>query len=385
VKAIQDHQESRLFRSWFRAMVWISVVVVADTFASFAWAKHGLLSHFLFWVGLAGENNLGAWWSGMLLLIGALHAFDGFGNTDNLPSARRGWLVLSAILLALSFDELASLHEFLGRAAGDDRYLLVLAIIGAMLLAYSVSQLAISKLPWRHLGLILLSFALFGSVYLQEVLQSIGTWDNPYIKGLRGMIEEGTEITGMLILIFVTRTNTRVLLNRDHPDALIAATLGRVPLIVAAGVSIPIMTAATFILPFPGGPADWLAACIYLLCAAHVFRPILLSNGVLRQSTAPLLLFYLVASALSNGLHIKWDPEIFGVPVSIRGVGIAGLLLTANIFFRSGGRPTTIWFYPAAAAALLVSLWPNSQILWCMIPTCVALWIFTLESRQHSA
>ena len=85
-------------------MVWISVGFVAVTFASYAFPHHGSLTRVLFWVGLGGENNLGAWWSGMLLLIGAMHAFDGFGDTDGQPAARRGWLGLSAILLGLSFD-----------------------------------------------------------------------------------------------------------------------------------------------------------------------------------------------------------------------------------------------------------------------------------------
>jgi hypothetical protein len=364
-------------------MVWVSLFFVAVTFASYAWAKHGLLSRLLFWVGLGGENNLGAWWSGMLLLTGALHAFDGFGDTDNRPGARRGWLVLSAMLLALSFDEVASLHEFLARTE-DPRYLLVLGIIGVVLLAYSVGQLAISHVPWRILALILLSFALFGSVVLQEEYQTSRTWNNPVIYGARALIEEGTEIAGMLILIFVARANTRVLLNRHHPDALIAATRGRIPLIVTAGVLIPIMTGATFILPYPGGPADWLVACIYLLCAVCVFRPILIGDEVLNQRTALLLLFYLVASAISVGLKLSWDPEILGVPVSIRGIGVAGLLLTANLVFRAAGRRTTIWFYPAAAVVLLASLWSSSQLLWCTIPSCVALWIFSCETRHNT-
>jgi len=371
-----------VIRSWHRAMIWVSVVLVAITFASYAWAHHGVLSRLLFWFGLGGENNFGAWWSGMLLLISAMQAYDGFGDPDNLPGARRGWLVMSAILLALSFDEVASLHEFL---SADKSYLLVFGVTGALLLAYSVSQLALSNVPWRILTLILLSFTLFGSVGLQEMYQASRTWNDPVTYGVRALIEEGTEIAGMLILIFATRANTRVLLNKHHPDALIAATRGKLPLIVAVGALVPIMAGATFILPYPGGPADWLAAGTYLLCAARVLHPILIGTEVLRQRTVLLLGFYLIASALSNGLKLSWTPEIFGGPISIRGLGNAGLLLTANVVFRMGGRRTTIWFYPTAVAVLAASFWSTSQLLWCTIPGCLALWMFALEGQSAPA
>jgi hypothetical protein len=293
------------------------------------------------------------------------------------------WIVLIGGISVLAYEGL----RFINATAGigpfllDRLWYLFLFVTVIML---GVSQLAMSHVSWRILTLILLGFALFGSVVVQELYQSSRTWNNPVIYGARALIEEGTEIAGMLILIFVAGTNTRVLLNKHRPDALIAAARGRIRLIVAAGVLIPILTGATFILPYPGGPADWLAACIYLLCAVSVFRPVLIGDEVLNQRTALLLLFYLVASAMSIGLKLSWEPEISGVPVSIRGIGVAGLLLTANIVFQTAGRRTTIWFYPAAAVVLLASLWSSSQLLWCTIPSCVALWIFTRESRQNT-
>lgn len=383
MNAMQLGFEASLLRLWFRTMVRVSLLLVLVTFASYALAKHGLLSSLLFWVGLGGENNLGAWWSGMLLLTGAVHAFDGFADTDNRPSARHGWLALSLMLLALSFDEVAALHEFLA-GTGNPGYWLVLGIIGVILLAYSMSQLALSHCPWRLLALILLSFVLFGSVVLQELYQTSRTWSNPVVYGIRAVLEEGTEIAGMLILIFVTRMNTHALLNKNRPDGLMAVAHGRIPLIIAISALIPITVGATFILPFPGGPADWLAACTYLVCALRVIHPVLIGNEELNKGTVLLLLFYLVSSAASNGLKLSWDPEILGVPVSIRGIGVAALLLMANTVFKAAGRRTSAWFYAVASVILIASLLTRSQLLWCTIPSCAALWMFVRESRRNS-
>ena len=51
----------------------------------------------------------------MLLAIVSLHAFDGHVLwRHSAPDAARGWAMLAAVLLFLSFDEVASVHERLG-------------------------------------------------------------------------------------------------------------------------------------------------------------------------------------------------------------------------------------------------------------------------------
>ena len=96
------------------------------TLFSYALAGSGALSRLLFWLGLGGENNIGAWWSGMLLVLAAFFAFDGFFNPDKPLGERRGWLALGFALLFLSFDEIASLHESLSRVSLGS-----LAVVGA--------------------------------------------------------------------------------------------------------------------------------------------------------------------------------------------------------------------------------------------------------------
>lgn len=59
---------------------------------------------------LRGESNYAALWSGMLLLLTALHAYDGAAqNRREAPSIARAWLVISVVMILLSFDEIGSL------------------------------------------------------------------------------------------------------------------------------------------------------------------------------------------------------------------------------------------------------------------------------------
>ncbi len=67
---------------------------------------------FLAPLNLTNENVVAAWFSGMLLLLGALHAADGYFRlrTHNLK-AGLAWWVIAAMLIFLSADEIGSLHE----------------------------------------------------------------------------------------------------------------------------------------------------------------------------------------------------------------------------------------------------------------------------------
>lgn len=69
---------------------------------------------------LAGEQNLPTWWSAVkLFLVGALLAL----LLPRLTADRRSFLVIGAAALAfafLSLDELASIHEFIGRRTRSD-------------------------------------------------------------------------------------------------------------------------------------------------------------------------------------------------------------------------------------------------------------------------
>lgn len=100
-------------RVWFMGACAVSLLVVAVTLGRL-WigvpspGLDRLLGH----LDLYAENNVAVWWSGTLLLLIALHAFDGFFRHRSAePRRGRAWLAVGLIAAALSLDEVGSLHE----------------------------------------------------------------------------------------------------------------------------------------------------------------------------------------------------------------------------------------------------------------------------------
>lgn len=372
-----------LFWRWFSIIIAVSAMLIIVTFASYALEGSGFLSRVLWGFGMGGENNFGAWWSGMLLLLGAVLAFDGYCLQSRSEHQRRGWLVLALILLILSFDEVASLHE--------DISLVLYAVVGLSMLTFATIELILGRIDRRAMVLILLSFGLFGTIAMQEYLQQTLTWNNKAVYGARAMLEEGTEIVAMLILISVTRANTSALLRTRSPDALSFTVRLRTPLIGAGIILAPALAGATFIMPFPGGPANWLAASLYLLCALAVIRSLLI--GLQEPSTGVLLLLalYLGASVMSCFVRFTYDLTIMGTPISLRGLGICTVLLVATKLMKMTGRQANwVWMRICAILVFLIAWWsPDahalSQLLWCLLPSVVALWIYAIESRERNS
>lgn len=369
----------RLGRAWFSFLVLGSATLVVVTFLSFAVEGIRPLSTLLFWLGLAGENNVGAWWSGMLLLLAAVFALDGFGRRRAEPAERRGWLALSAVLLILSFDEVGSLHEYLATAGLT--YLAVLALPLLVLTCYALLQLVRSGQGLRVPALLLLAFALLGTVPLQEYIQHSREWPNPLVYGLRGALEEGIELAGILLLVAVTSRNTLGAIEDGRGEEAFELARHRPLVLGVAAALAPVLVAATFVLPYPGGPADWLAAAGYFGCALLVIRRIVAGQDDASAPVITLLAWYLAASVGSNAMKLGWDPVVLGMPVGVRGLFVALLLASAvPILRRAGRRASPVLFAGAAAAALVGSTWPQAQLLWCAFPVLVAWLIYAGES-----
>jgi hypothetical protein len=377
----KDWSAPDLTRRYMQLLVFVSVILSLVTFASYALQGHGILSAVLFLIGLGGENNIGSWWSGMLLLVGAVHAFDGYTHLDNAKSARKGWLTLALVLLLLSFDEVSSVHEYVANVSGRLAWL-PLGAIGFVLVTYSILQLAKSGVGKRSITLIIVSFTMLGTIVLQEHFQHAISWSNPVVYGIRAFIEEGTEVAAMLILVFVTMANSQCNIERDRVNLFEATVVLRQLILLASIVTLPLLVWATFFLPFPGGPADWLAESLYLFCALRVIRAVIVEQRQLNARVLLLLFLYIGASAMSSVMSLDYNPAILGVPVSIRGVGVCAILIAAGPILRSNGRETTgLWIVTGAVVALIAVLYPQSQMIWCSIPPAVAIWIYSMESK----
>lgn len=372
---MQVARPDRLRRSWYACIVGVSVALVLVTFAAY-----GLDNQLLYLIGLGGENNIGAWWSGMLMLLAAVFAYDGYAARDKAARERRGWLALAVLLLVLSFDEVASLHEYL--SAKGTAHLAPLAGIVLALSLYALASLYASPASRRVLVQILVAFGFLGTIPIQEHVQHAREWNDPVVYGLRAVAEEGAEIVAMLLLVAAARPNSARMFADRRRTALAALRLAT-PLMLSAAVLIPILVAATFILPYPGGPADWLACSLFFGCALIAARDIAQARQPTSASAA-LLIMYLAASAASNAISLQWDPEVFGVAVGLRGAFFTVLLLAAPAMLRANGRQVNTLSFAAAAAAVASAsvLQSESQWLWCLVPPALALWLFQVESRS---
>jgi len=364
-------------RAWFSVLVICSAIFVFVTFLSFAFDGRGAVSTLLYWIGLAGENNVGAWWSGMLLLLAAAFALDGSVAPRARRAERSAWLALAAALAILSFDEVASLHEFLVNARLE--YIAVLAVPLVGLIGYAWLTLLRSGQGLRIPALLLLAFALLGTVPLQEYIQQTREWPNPVVYGVRAALEEGIELSAILLLVAATSTNTLGAI-ADGRKPFEFARHRPLVLGVAAGLG-PVLVAAAFVLPYPGGPADWLAAALYFGCALLVVRRIVTRQDHVTAPVIVLLAWYVTASVGSNAIKLVWDPAVLGTPIGVRGVFVALLLASAvPILRRAGRRVSPMLLLGAAAVTAVGSMWPHVQLLWCGLPVLVALHVYARES-----
>ena len=370
-------------RWWFRALIVISALLLIVTFFSYAVSGPGILSIALFWLGLGGENNIGAWWSGMLLALAAFFSFDGFLNSDKPLGERRGWLALGFAMLLLSFDEIASLHESLSRLSLSS--LAVLGVVGLALTGYGMVQLQRAKVTRPVVMRLVFAFGLLATVPLHESVQQMLEWRDPVVYGIRAMLEEGTEITAMLIFVATMHRNSVSLL-RASQDLLVAPVRRRRLVALTAALLWAPLTAATFVLRNPGGSADWLAALLLLICALLATRGVVL-RGTTDARSVSLILFYLAASAAANAISFEWTPAVLGVAVSVRGASFAILVIAAVVFLRANQRRVNLTHALLSAAVIAGSalIWPESQLLWCGLPPAFALWLFVLESKAATA
>ena len=370
-------------RRLFNFLIAISIALVIVTIAAYVFRGRDLIPHLLRQFSLGTENNIGAWWSGALLLLGAVHCFDGYTAPAKSIQERRGWLTLAFILLCLSLDEVGSIHEYV--ANGDLRNLIPIGMGGTAILIYAIFQLVSGGTDRRLINRVILGFVLFASIAIQEYLQHTIEWSSDLIYGLRAAVEEGTEICAALILIGVARTNTYLSHDSNSSSVFAIAANFRSQVIVVAFVLLPLTVGASFILPYPGGPADWLAVSLYLFCALNVMHDLQTGRQRLTRAFVLLLILYIAGSAMSNAVKLGYTPSFMDVTISLRGLSLSLLLLCIMAVMRATGRrPPAVKMTICAFAIAAAAFWPNSQLLWVTIPSAVALWVYSIESRQRS-
>jgi hypothetical protein len=354
---------------WAFSIVGISLLLVVVTPLPYGLGGTGTLTQLLYWLGLGGERNVGAWWSGVLFLLAALFALDRWAETWRPKIERRGWAALSAVLALLSVDEVMALHEFL--SARSQLYLIPPGLLGAGLVAYALLQLQRAKVPMRKL---LLGFTLLATVPLQEFLQFSREWPNAWVYGARAFVEEGTEIVGALALLAATSGGLlRIRVGRETFASLVR--LGT-PLLWLAVAALPAVAVAVRGFNLPGAP-NWLGTALFLGCAALAVRRS-------AERAEPRLLWaaalYLAASFGANAVRPDWDPLVLGHTVNLRGLYFGSLLLAAPWILSPGERWSRrgVWLALAGCTLLGAFVLPP-LVVWSTWPPTLALLCFYIE------
>ena len=265
---------------------------------------------------LAVENNFASWWSGTLLLLIALHAFDGyFLKITTVPLEARGWGAMALIFAILSMDEIGSIHERasqLVHLGGVWWSLLPFAIVVLCLLFYGFYALYKAKVSYYRLLLIVCGFGLFGSVVLQEFIEHRIVWE-PWMKPIRSTIEEGSELMAMLLLLKACMPNTRGIFSGSPgtgPVFEIASSL-RKYLFALSIIALPVYVYVSVLwsdsqrIHYQGHPADWLAAGLFFLAALSASRHFLKEG----ESFSGCYLALAAVCIFSSCITVAFPPE----------------------------------------------------------------------------
>jgi hypothetical protein len=342
--------------AWILAVDVALAGITASGVGPLAWLyhEHAWLLALQRWLDLTAESNLATWWSAVPMVLAAALFWERSGAGP--PGDRVPWAILAAFSLGLSVDEIGSVHERVGKLWGWTPLLAIGAVCGG---ALGWALLGIGRRGGgRVVAPMTIAYALYGSVAIQERLEHHVAW-GPW-AGLRGGIEEGTELVASLLVLIVA-TGVRMGPPRTGRGAILPDT-ARLPCLtalLAAGLVASSATAVWVVprlpdLDFRGNPAVWYPAVVYGLLAWAA-----LGHPPPRRGAWPLLgIIFAVASigqvfdlvALLPGIHLvlpRWTFYGLGASYVFLVPPVVALGLGAGLFGRRG---------PAALGAALVPL-----------------------------
>ena len=170
------------------------------------WADASFSTRLLTYMDVSREDVVGSWFSSMLLALVAWLAVLCFladvraGRKDKL---RFGWLVMAVGFVALSFDELGSIHERLSLPQGWQGMFLwygpPMVLLPGYMVLFGRSRMRDDPVS---AGMALLGSVCFATIPVQEYFE---TEVRGAMDGVRPVIEivleEGTELVGMLLFL----------------------------------------------------------------------------------------------------------------------------------------------------------------------------------------
>ena len=305
---------------------------------------------------LRWEHNFAAWWTGSLLALACVLGLD---NARNAPTQaiRRGWTVLSLILLFLGLDEIGSLHERMGvwsEALGGGTWALAIPlgiIIAIMSIRAGWSMLMHGGKERVQIIILAFGFAVLLSVAVQEYFEHAVDWNAMGLKPLRAMIEEGSELVGVAIVLIAVGLP---LWNAPRSALSALPELAKEAMVRALALAIPLLLISSDLDPDRGYPSDWLASALFIGAGFLWLRQVWTGDRWL----GPLLLAGLCVLASLGSVALGYDEsiDIAGFEIARRAVVYSAL--AAALFVFASPRSGMMLLIPAIALVLLASMHP---------------------------
>lgn len=375
---------------WFRVLVAMALSFVFLTFAQ----RVGITSDVPFFslslFDVTLENNFGAWFSGTLLLFGAMHAFDGFVHERSARSrAALAWLVVTAILLLLSLDEVGSLHERadnnIAPLMGKSIPLLPFGIIIVSLLGIAFLSLWNIKEYKRQVVGLVIGCGVLATIPFQEYLEHTVNWGTSrWTSASRAIIEEGSELLGMLIILKACIPNSKGIFQAGLavPKPMLAMA-DRWPRLIVLGTGVLLIPIFTLFSAFideakhRGYPASWLASALFLFAAISAVRDFLEHGRPPKRVDVLMAALCIVASIgivsvpVQHRIHISDLFDISGRMIFLLTIGIA---ITVTGYYRLSRRPW-IWLFAMLSVIVATVAFVQSENLVALfgIPCVLAL------------
>jgi hypothetical protein len=341
-----------------------------------SYLKWNIVNHF----NLAGEMNLAAWWSGSLLLLCGILAYQ---NSTSMFDLKNEWLLLAIAFSLLSFDEIGSLHERISNISVGLYILLIAGLIGGGAYGYVCWMLWKRGQNKKGVLFLIVGAALFASAAPNEYLEHHVDWPY-YLEGARVAFEEGLEITGMLVCLIGIAgfqkfqngkaSDTHFLLNSEQSKRL--QSVLTIAFFLHIGISWIVSHNMT--IEFRGNPAVWYFMAVFFLLAVTYGWKMLFDRQDYNYSHIFLVGYFLVLSAgslyfifprFNSKLHELWflaDANVF------LGCQLILLFFIYILFFKQITRKS-IFFFFALAFTLVGSYYLNELFVMYVVSGLFAL------------
>jgi hypothetical protein len=200
-----QHLQRFFYANLFLCVVMLSLTgVVHKIFYESTITDQGL-AYLLGLFALSHENSVATWFSSILLFCTGMAALLCYWSTKAKPQSAslfsHGWIFIAGLFFLMSFDEMGSLHENIGKL---DLPEYVVVIPGFLVIVYmAIFAWLFLRKHIMTVALLALGFMLFGSIPIQEHFEIkmwaaanyADTWQRP-IRLI--LLEEGSELFASL-------------------------------------------------------------------------------------------------------------------------------------------------------------------------------------------